>query len=82
MKVKSIEWSEESQANEEIRYNHVIGKTPLGNFEIIWKSWKEYPSYTIEHTVFGYVGDHASLEDAKADAQKRYESTVKACLDI
>ena len=82
VKVKRIEWSEESKANEEIRYNHVIGKTPLGNFEITWKGWKASPSYTVEHTAFGYMADHYSLDDAKEDSQKRYQSTVLACLDI
>jgi len=36
-KVKRIEWSEEFKANKECRYNHCIGKTPLGDFLITWK---------------------------------------------
>lgn len=80
MKVKQIEWSEERPSNAQIPYNHVIGKTPLGNFEITWKSWKESPSFNVEHTVFGYISDHISLDDAKKDAQDYFEKTVLDCL--
>lgn len=81
MKVKKIEWSEERSSNEQIGYDHVIGTTPLGNFQITWKGWKDSPSYTVEHMVFGYVADHISLDDAKKDAQERYDKTVMNCLE-
>ena len=37
----SLSWSNEQQPNTEIRYNHVISVTPIGNFTIEWQEWKE-----------------------------------------
>ncbi len=78
--VKDISWTDKLKPSEEIRYDHVIGGTPLGDFEITWKSWKEYPSYTIEHKAFGYIGDENSLESAKEAAESSFESLVIACI--
>lgn len=49
MRIVQIEWEEECEPNSYIRYNHVIGKSPLGNFIITWKKWKESPCFT-KHT--------------------------------
>jgi hypothetical protein len=43
-----MNWTKESGPNEEISYNHIKLSTPLGEFVIDWKGWKEYPSYSIE----------------------------------
>lgn len=43
----SLSWSNEQQPNTEIRYNHVISVTPIGNFTIEWKGWKEYDSKAV-----------------------------------
>lgn len=40
----SLLWSREQQPNTDIRYNHVISVTPIGNLTIEWKGWEEYGS--------------------------------------
>lgn len=37
-----ITFSEERPASEQVRYNHVVATTPLGEYTIIWKGWKDY----------------------------------------
>ncbi len=87
MRVKQIKWSEERQPDKECMYNHVDGDTPLGKCVISWKGWKDSPDFEIEFGVCGpghkahtfFVG--GTLETAKASAQRRFESLVKACLE-
>jgi len=79
--IKKIDWSEKLEANEQIRYSHVIGKTALGDFEITWKSWKKSPSFTIEGEFFGYIADEVSLDAAKGVAETFYETIVMRCLE-
>jgi len=82
MKVKLINWGEKSSPNKECSYNHVRGETPLGDFLITWKGWKESPSYDIEHLIYGgYLYSLGSLEEAKEEAQLRYAETVNNCIE-
>ncbi|GMQ92264.1 MAG: hypothetical protein BMS9Abin11_1586 [Gammaproteobacteria bacterium] len=83
MKVKNIDWSKEFPPNSECNYNHVKGKTPLGDFLISWKGWKDSPIYDVEHIVYGgYRYNLGSLDDAKEEAQKRYTETVLSCIEL
>lgn len=59
-----LKWSEEYEANEDIRYNHVLADSPIGKFSIEWKGWKENDVMTIyldEH----YLDCADTLEKAK-----------------
>jgi len=82
MEVKEIEWSKTIESNDKIPYTHVIGVSPLGEFAISWKGWKESPSYDIEYSPiedFGHYGGE-DLEDAKKNIQEKYSSIIKSCL--
>lgn len=82
MKIKDIDWSEEREPNEEHRYDHVIGSSPLGEFVITWKGWKESRSYDIESEPFGWIGSEITLDEAKKFAQLEFELKVCECLDL
>lgn len=60
----SLLWSKEQQPNTEIRYNHVISVTPLSNFTIEWKGWKEYDSKCV-YLDGWYLESFPTLEEAK-----------------
>ena len=69
-KTSVLVWSNEHEANESIRYNHVLADSPLGKFSIEWKGWKDHDSYCIY--VDGYYLDYANnLDEAKLIAEKR-----------
>ena len=70
LKASVLVWSSEHEANEFIRYNHVLADSPLGKFSIEWKGWKDHDSYCIY--VDGYYLDYANnLDEAKLIADKR-----------
>lgn len=76
-------WSEEAEANEQVRYNHTIAETPLGRFLVTWKGWKKYASITIDETPWGDFGGVAcDLADAKEMAQKMWNEKIQACLQV
>lgn len=84
---KPIEWSEEFEPNDNCRYNHVVGKTPLGNFLISWKGWKDSPMFDIEELPFlselnsGFIclSDN-SLDAAKEQCEKLYQEKLSLTL--
>ena len=45
-------------------YDHTILGSPLGEFRIEWKSWKDSPDYGID-LEGQYIGTEYSLEEAK-----------------
>jgi hypothetical protein len=42
-----LNWSEEQEPNNEIRYNHISAETPLGIASIEWKGWKNFPDFSV-----------------------------------
>ena len=67
--VSALVWSSEHEANESIRYNHVLADSPLGQFSIEWKGWKDHDSYGTY--LDGYYLDSANdLDEAKLIAEK------------
>lgn len=42
-----LEWSEPRPPNDECRYDHVVAPLAGGQIRIIWKGWKDYPSYEV-----------------------------------
>jgi hypothetical protein len=80
---KDLVWSENKASNAACSYTHCqsIG-TPIGRFFITWKSWKEYPGYTIDEFPWG-DGSYASfdsLEEAKAECELVWINKLKECL--
>jgi len=83
-KVKRIEWSEEFEANKECRYNHCIGKTPLGDFLITWKGWKSYGSVDVEENPFNdleYWFSAFDLQEAKEYCEEMFAKKIAECLE-
>ncbi len=81
MNIVKIEWSDHHEPNDICHYDHVIGQSPLGEFRIEWKGWKEHKCFTIDVSPFGYLDCYAgSLEVAKKDAQGYFESNIKKCI--
>lgn len=67
-----VEWSAPAKGNgKDEFYDHCYGKTALGTFKIEWKSWKDYPRYSLIFTPpaeeFIYCGD--TLESARDAAE-------------
>ena len=61
----NLKWTDPTEPKNGVsHYDHCICETPLGNFIIEWKSWKEAPSYDV--TIDGgWVACAYSLEEAK-----------------
>jgi len=81
-----IQWTEPSKGHDAVRYDHVYGRTPFGDFLITWKSWKDMPAYTIDDTPWNeFLSTHDSLDDAKNAAEEEYnrrlEEANKTVLD-
>lgn len=77
--IKAIEWSEEKQPCEDCRYNHVTGKTGLGEFSIEWKGWKDYDSRVV-YLNGEYVGSGWDLDEAKQIAATHLAQLIGSCL--
>lgn len=72
-RLKSLQWSEATPPNSECPYDHSTAATSLGLFRIEWKSWKDYPSFTLhfrEDFVDSYVTQTAAKEGAAAHLKK------------
>ena len=64
-----MNWTKEKQPTEGIsHYNHTILETPIGEFIIEWKGWKERPSYDV--MLKGeWIGCEYDLQSAKEIAK-------------
>lgn len=63
---KELIWTEPKPPTKGLSYyDHTICNTPLGEFIIEWKSWKENDSYDITLNRDEWIGSEYSLEDAK-----------------
>lgn len=51
-------------------YEHTICETPLGQFRIDWKSWKENDSYDVTLNSSNWIGAEYDLDSAKDLARK------------
>lgn len=65
--LKPLEWTEERQPDEDIRYNHVIADSVLGRFSVEWKGWKDYDSRDL-YLAGEYIDSFHSVDEAKAGA--------------
>lgn len=75
----SVDWSEEKEPCEEIRYNHVTAETPLGLFSIEWKGWKDYDSRDL-YLNGEYIGSFHNVDDAKQGAADYLLNLTKSLL--
>ena len=75
-----MNWSEEKLPNESCSYNHITCDTPIGQFIIEWKGWKDLEDYVL--MINGnYIGVEWDLNDAKESA-KDYIIRKKTELEI
>ena len=69
-KTSALVWSSEHEANQSIRYNHVLADSPLGQFSIEWKGWKDHDAYCV-YLDGDYLDSDNDLDEAKLIAEKR-----------
>lgn len=82
MRVKKIEWSEHFPPNsgKTSFYDHIIGETPFGSFQLEWKSWKTYDSCSI--LLNGdYLDTKFDVDEAKAFCDKWFSEKVINCIE-
>ena len=71
-------WTDETPPNADSSYNHCSCETPIGLAVIEWKSWKDYPGYTLE--IGGeFVECFNSLDEAKQGAIERVKVMGSKC---
>jgi hypothetical protein len=73
-----LTWTSPSKPDEKCRYDHIRSETPFGGYLISWKSWKDYPSYSIEFRD-EFVAANDGLEDAKQSAQADFDRRLEEC---
>ena len=80
--IVKIHWGEQKKPDGNISYDHLIGKTPIGDYVITWKGWKLRPDYCVdEHPFDGFpnlYGD--TLEDTKKECQNSFETNIESCI--
>lgn len=57
-------------------YDNCHADTPFGRYQIEWKSWKDYPGYTVE-APWAWIGTEDTLDGAKLSAQADFETRVR-----
>lgn len=80
-KVKPLEWSDVRQPDEEIRYHHIIAESPIGQWTIQWKGWKDYDDRTVFLDGDFVLNGGDLLEAAKAAAQADFKRRILSALE-
>lgn len=81
MKLKPIVWSEPKPPTKDVCcYDHCRASTPLGEFSVEWKSWKQYDSYCVYFNG-DYLESVFDLEDAKDWVDKYYKDLIMSCFE-
>ena len=70
-----MNWTKESEPNNEVPYNHIKLKTPIGEYVVDWKGWKEIPRYDI-NLKGEWLGSEYDLESAKNLAENHLLETA------
>ena len=81
--IAPIAWSDVKPPTADCYYNHITAETPLGNFLITWKSWKENYQPTVDQTPWGdwYVVCD-SVEDAMLKAEAEYKKRILSTFNL
>lgn len=69
-----MNWTLEKEPNEKVSYNHVLLETPIGEYIVDWKGWKENPSYDVSLEGI-WLGGEYDLESAKKLAENHLIKT-------
>lgn len=79
--LKPLVWTDPAPPNAKgIRYDHVTAESPLGQYSIEWKSWKERDTYDMYLTGW-HIESCLGLDEAKQAANDHMASMVLACLE-
>lgn len=62
--VKAFLWVR--NAEKDCSYDNSAADTPFGRYFITWKSWKDYPSFTVDEAPGEFVYTGGSLEETQA----------------
>jgi hypothetical protein len=76
----AIKWTSPSPPNAESHYDHVFGQTPFGKVVITWKSWKDYPAFTVDETPWGFMTGGNDLEETKRLVENEYNERLREAL--
>lgn len=69
-------FSEIFEPNENCRYDHVICDTPIGKFQIEWKSWSEYDNYYCVYLNDYFLDVSETLDDAEMLVQRHIDKVI------
>jgi hypothetical protein len=72
--IPEIAWTSPRKPNQDVSYDHIIGKTPFGRILITWKGWKEGDQHVSIDEFPGndfFVGC-SSVDEAKEIAYKEW----------
>ena len=75
--IKPLQWSDEREPSEDVRYNHVVAESPLGRITVEWKGWKKYDSRCV-YVGGEYIDSGSTLEEAKKIAERHLQNVVEA----
>lgn len=75
----ALTWSAAEEPNSDSSYNHCFCETPLGRAFIEWKSWKDYPGYTLQ-ICDQWIGCFDSLDEAKTALAEFVKGVGERCL--
>ena len=78
-----MKWSEIQKPNVYCNYTHTYALTPLGNFVLTWKSWKEDPDYGFDETPWGeaWYDSWNSVEEAQKAAEAEMLRRAKLVIE-
>jgi len=82
IKLKKFEWTEPAKPDggKNSFYDHVKCNTSLGDFQIEWKSWKEYDTYCLYFNQ-DYVDSLYTLDEAKQSAYDYIKKKIQGMLE-
>jgi hypothetical protein len=72
-------WSEATPPDAECSYDYCAAKTPFGNFQIEWKSWKEHPGYVCYFNG-EFLATHDTLDGAKNACREWFAGALAEAL--
>ena len=81
VRVRRLEWSGNFPPNFECSYDHCCSNGGAWQYQIEWKSWKDFDTFCVQRNI-EFLEGRNTLEAAKAAAQADYESRIIAALEL
>jgi hypothetical protein len=80
LKDLKMDWIENGRPD--CGYTNVSAETPLGQFLITWKGWKDYPTYVVDEPKWLAGECFGDLESAKTACEDELERRCKLVLAL